>query len=179
MARRSNAKRKPVIVETLETPTEAQLANGAYERDTIIHADTYRRETVYLNRGGDAVARWKNAGKLSDSQSRAIDYCTRLWNLVGLNQRVTANYGETIRITGDTEQRALTKIEAREDLDRVIDYFPGALRGYFSLFENVCRFGEPAGVAGGRLGFGDRTGDARAHQIVCFVADTIATFERL
>lgn len=137
---------------------------------------TYEGERRVINRGGTPVMRWIAANKLSDTQALAIQLCYRLWALVGLEQRTTAAYGE--RIAGNAEisdQRSAMLIEAREDLHRIQDYIPG---GYWTIFENVCRFDEPAGIAGSRMGSA-RGAEDRAHTIVCFVADIIAMNERL
>ena len=151
----------------LQVITPEQRAKGGYEGDG-------RR---IINRGGTPVMRWITSGRLTDTQALAINTCYRLWEMVGIKQRTTAAYGERIAAADwIDEQRALTLIEAQQDLDRIKDYIPAA---WWSVFENVCRFDEPAGVAGSKLGFGERTGDARAHTVVCMVADIIAMRERL
>lgn len=139
---------------------------------------TYQGERRIVN-NHDPVARWLSATppRLSDSQKRSIDHVRRLWELSGLQQRVTANYGQAIGGIGSTEHRAHLEIEAREDLHRIKGYFAGPLSTYFDVFENVCRWGEPAGVAGSTLGFGNRSAQDRAHTIVCFVADYVAARE--
>jgi hypothetical protein len=175
MAKPTKRKKRPDPIQ-LDGPTEAQLANGTYTRDDIIHVDFAQRATVHINRGGTPLARWKDS--LSDSQKAGIGHCLRLWELTGLRQSLTANYGQ--RIAGaSNEHRAAVQIDARDDLWRIIDYFPGELRTYWQVFENVCRFDMPAGVAGSDLSQSNRTAEARAHQVVCFVADIIATKERL
>lgn len=121
----------------------------------------------------DPVERWKAAGKLSQPQQVVIEMCQRLWRLAGLQQRVTASYGERMPASTGYELRALTEIEAREDLHRMQDYVPAQ---YWSIFELVCRWGEAAGVAGGE---GDRNGAHKAYVVVCFVADIIASKERV
>jgi hypothetical protein len=67
-------------------------------------------------------------------------------------------------------------LDAKADLKRIEGYFAG-LDAYWNCFVNVCWHGEPAGVAGSRLGYGSRGGEIRAHTIVCFVADKIAERE--
>lgn len=137
---------------------------------------TYEGERRIINRGGTPVMRWLASGKISDTQGLAIQTCYRLWALVGLEQRTTAEYGERISGSADiSDERSAMLVEAREDLHRIRDYVPP---GYWSVFENVCRFDEPAGIAGSRLGSA-RGAEDRAHTIVCFVADIIAMKERL
>lgn len=177
MARKGRqAKRLPA--DPMVTPTQAQLENGSYERKFITHTETNTKAMAFVS-DHDPVERWLRAGRLSDTQETAIIFVRRLWELAGIKQSVTANYGERIPGSGNSERRAINEIEAREDLHRIIDYFPTPLDGYYRLFENVCRHGMPAGVAGGALGFGTRSAQDRAHQIVAFVADIISSKERL
>lgn len=177
MGKATNAKKRiPSPVEALDGPTEAQKANGNYERTDFIHADTARRVTAFVNRGGTPYARWKAEDKLTDNQRVAIDHVIRLWALAGTEQRITANYGERIPGSGNAEHRAINEIEARQDLHRIREYIPAK---YFDCFENCIRWDEPAGIAGSKLGFGGRSACDRAHQVVCFVADIIFEKERL
>ena len=173
MARKAS-KRKPVI-QPLDGPTPEQIAKGGVGREDFIHADLGQRVTAYVNRGGTPLARWIAEGKLSDNQQTAIAHCLYLWRMAGIDQRVTANYGERIPGSGSNEHRAANEIEARHDLHRIQGYIPAK---YFDCYQNVIRFDEPAGVAGSKLGFTGRACD-RAHTIVCFVADLIFEKERL
>jgi hypothetical protein len=149
---------------TLSVITPEQRAKGTYEGERRI-----------VN-NHDPVQRWIAAGKLTDGQQHAIGFVRRLWEIAGLERPVTASYGHVARGGGCAERRAVVEIDAREDLHRVQDYVP---RPYWSVFEQVCRFGEPAGVAGSTLGFGGRSAQDRAHTVVCFVADVVAMRERL
>lgn len=136
---------------------------------------TYEGERRIVN-NHDPVQRWIASGKLTEGQQHAIGYVRRLWDIAGMEARLTANYGHVAKGAGCAERRALIEIEAREDLHRVQDYVP---MQYWSVFELVCRFGEPAGVAGSSMGAGGKTAQARAHTIVCFVADIVAMKEGL
>lgn len=149
---------------TLTVITPEQRAKGTYEGERRI-----------IN-NHDPVMRWIALGRLSESQQQAIGYVRRLWEIAGLERPVTANYGAVARGGGCAERRAAIEIDAREDLHRVQDYVPGQ---YWSVFELVCRFGEPAGVAGSSMGAGGKAAQTRAHTIVCFVADVVAMKERL
>lgn len=154
----------------LDIITPEQRAKGGYEGDG-------RR---IVNRGGTPVARWIKAGKLSPSQITAIEHCQRLWRITGTDQRVTSLYGEAFGGTGGTESESTIQryMAAKEDLARVEGYFTG-LDNWWNVFVNVCRFDEPAGVAGSRLGVVDKEAIHRALTTVCFIADIIATRERL
>lgn len=148
--------------------TPEQRAKGIY--------DCKKRPVV--NRGGDPVQRWTWGGRLSDRQKLAIEVCIRLWEKAGLKQRITQKYGTRVPSAASdwVELRAHDEIEARAHLYRLQGLIPDM---YWDVFENVCRHGEPAGVAGSRLGWGSRSAQERAHTIVCVVADIIANSERL
>lgn len=133
---------------------------------------TYSGTRTIVN-NHDPVERWKASGKLTQAQQVVIEMCQRLWRLAGLQQRVTASYGERMPASVSYELRALTELEAREDLHRIQDYVPAK---WWSIFENVCRHQMPAGVAGGE---DDRNGAHKAFVVVCFVADVIAMKERV
>ena len=137
---------------------------------------TYRGNRMIVN-NHDPVRRWIASGKLTEGQQLAIAHVRRLWELSGLWQRVTARYGDTPGGCGNGEHRAALEIDARADLHRIMDYIPSV---YFQVFENVCRWGHPAGTAGELLSEGsNRVADVRAHVCVCFVADVIAMKERV
>lgn len=175
-ARRKATPPSPAI--PMDGPTQAQIANGQYERASMPAPDGGNRVAqLHINRGGTPVARWIATGKLSDTQSLAIQLCYRLWALVGCNQHTTAAYGERVAgLSHHDERRAVNEIEARDDLRRIQGYIPPP---FWQCFENVCRFDEPAGSAGSKLGWGSRSSHDRAHTVVCFVADTIAMKEGL
>ena len=149
----------------LDIITPEQRAKGTYCGDKRI-----------TNRGGTPIMRWIAAGKISETQGLAISLCMKLWAITGLEQRTTASYGERIGGGGGSDSRSELEIDARDDLHRIKDYIPDK---YWEVFENVCRFDEPAGVAGSRLGYGSRSAEHRAHTTVCFVADIIADREWL
>lgn len=175
---RNAAKRKtPILVEELVPPTEQQLARGSYNGDFVVD-EAGRQAWAYRSTEHDPVARWERAKRIDQRQKAVIDHMRRLWDMVGIKQRVTASYGERVGGGGSAEIASLAMIEAKEDLDRIESYFVG-LRPYWRVFENCCRFGMSAGVAGEEFGFGSRSSQDRAHQIVLFIADFIATRERI
>lgn len=181
--RNARRKIKPARPDVAAAPREpivpaVALANGDYRKRFITHVETNTKAETFVS-SHDAVARWDDAGRLTDNQLTVIAMLRRLWELTGLRQRITASYGERIPGVSCNELAAINEIEAREDLKRIEGYFPGALRTYFSVFENICRHGMTAGLAGAALSTSSRTADARAHQVVCFVADIIATNERV
>ena len=175
MGKATNRKRKATVAtDILDGPTEAQLANGDYVREFVTNGDTSTKSMAHINRGGSPVIRWHSTGKLDDRQLAIIHWVQRLWTLAGATQRLTAQYGERIPSAASVELMAARTLAATEDLDRIKGYIPAR---YFDVFENVCRWDMPAGVAGGELGFGPRSSIDRAHTIVCFVADVIGMKE--
>lgn len=153
--------------------------HGDYQDRFVMHAETATRAKALVNRGGDPVSRWEAAGKMEPHQMLAITKLRGLWELAGIRQRVTANYGEPMHGGSDTEHAAHRQIQARHDLHRIRDYFPAPIDSYFAIFENVVRHDWPAGVAGAREGQSEKTAQARALTVVQFVADIIAMKERL
>lgn len=149
----------------LDVITPEQRAKGSYQGERRI-----------VN-NHDPVQRWIASGRLTESQQLAIGYVRRLWDIAGLERSVTANYGQVTGGSGSSERRNVIEIDAREDLHRCQDYVPGL---YWTVFENVCRWGQSAGVAGDILTPGsNRAADVRAHQTVAFVADVVAMKEGL
>lgn len=176
MARKNRRKDKHVPLEQIIAPTPEQMARGGYAIGTVSDDDG-RKWAAYTNAHHDPVSRWMTAGKIDSRQKAVIDTVRRLWDRVGLKQRLTASYGERMA-GGSIEVATAATLDARDDLARIEGYFAG-LRPYWAVFENVCRFGENAGIAGSALGMGTTGNEARAHLIVCFVADFIAARERI
>lgn len=159
-------------------PVHAQQ-HGDYVSDFVTLVEDGTKAHTTINRGGSPVERWIASGKLSQGQQAVIATCLYLWRLSGLRQAVTANYGHKVGGVSCAEHRATTELEAREDLRRYQGYFPGPLKSYWDVFENVVRHGIAAGSAGAAVGYTSRAAQDRAHTIVCFVSDVIATNERL
>lgn len=165
-------KSQPVV------PIEA-MANGDYKPEFVVNHETNTKAYVLVNRGGTPLCRWRAGGQLSITQDAAIKLCEYLWRTISRPLKLTADYGERIPGNGNTETRSNAEIDARADMKRIEGYFPGPLKAYFAVFENICRYDMPAGVAGSTLSRSSRTADARAHQVVCLVSDIIAQKEGL
>lgn len=127
---------------------------------------------MLVNRGGTPVARWITAGLLSDSQQAAIKHCERLWSELN-GKRITANWDAT---GGGGAGDGWAEQEALDSLKRIKAYVPPK---YWSIFEGVCRFDEPAGVAGSQLTANSSDQSCAARTTVQFVADIIVMKERL
>jgi hypothetical protein len=97
-----------------------------------------------------------------------------LWRLIGASGPLVTNLDRTVH--GCPGEGNIAEIEARGDLHRIRSGFPNP---YWDLFENVCRFDEPAGIAGSRLAGDSRSAANAARLVVAMVADTIYLRERL
>lgn len=151
-------------------PVEAER-HGDYQRGFVTHVETATKAHTMRNYASDPVKRWEKAGALSTTQLAAIELCRTLWERAGIQQRVTANYGERLPPTASAEDRSAVEIDARRELHRMQDEIPAQ---YWSVFENICRFGLPIGVTASAAGYVGTGAELRARTVVCFVADLIA-----
>ncbi|HEX8553184.1 MAG TPA: hypothetical protein VF695_00620 [Sphingomonas sp.] len=147
---------------------------GSVNEHAAKQGDYVRHNNRTINRGGTTIARWRTAQMITDGQMAAILHCERLWSLTEVPARVVANLDRAV--FGSPGDGNVREIEARHDLHRIRGGFPPA---YWSVFENVVRFDEPAGLAGSKLAADDKQRRAKAHVVVCFVADMIVMRERL
>lgn len=136
--------------EPLVTPET--LAHGDYhEAWTELEG---KRTRVLLNRGGSTIQRWLNAPTctiLGDGERAAIRYCQSLWH------RIDHKGMSLIRVdNGRTD--GLAEHEALAELAGLRARLPGR---YWDLFENICRWEQPAP-------------DRQAKLAVGFVASLIA-----
>lgn len=123
------------------------------------------------NRGGTPIARWRGEKLLSDTQNLAIDYCIRLWERAG-RQALTM---DPMKVVGIPPSSGWSQQEA---LDELAHFKKAVPTTYWSVYENVCRFDEPAGTAGSKLASDNSSARVSARIIVCFVADLIAMWKR-
>lgn len=174
----TNARKRKEHVNVIElmAPPPEQIAKG-YTAGFVMDDDG-KQARAYRNCAHDPVERWLKAGRIEGSQKAAIDVVRRLWGILGVTPKVTASYGERIGGSSGGEHMTAIYLDAKDDLHRIQGYFAG-LHSYWDCFENVCRWNEPAGVAGSDLGYATSSAQLRALTIVQFVADIIATKERL
>jgi hypothetical protein len=156
----------------LVNPFAAQ--HGDFERVHGIDAKGNLNMRPMINRGGTAIDRWSRDKLLSATQLAAIEHVRRLWTLVDAGPRLIANLDRTV--FGCPGDGNMAEIEARDDLHRIRSTFHPT---YWDVFENVCRFDEPAGSAGSRMANDDPTRRTMARTIVCLIADHIYMRERL
>lgn len=174
MAKRKKVKTVGVLQRIADRAAREREAPVAVNDFAAQHGDYESNLRFIVNRGGTPLARWKKAGLLSETQEAAIQHCTRLWELTSTSGSLVANLDRTV--FGCPGDGNMAEIQARTDLQRIKTGFPAR---YWSVFENVCRFDEPAGVAGSKLAEDDVTRRTMARTIVCMVADMIFMRERL
>lgn len=127
---------------------------------------------VLLNRGGSAVERWVHSGAFGPHQERAIRYTQGLWERADGKLRAV----DLTRDRVDELIDGLSQQEALDELKRFKDRFP---REYWSVYENVCRFDEEAGVAGSNLANNRRSAIDAARTCVGMTAGMIAMWRGL
>lgn len=151
-----------------------QLARGdhAIVETPIRDAGRIKTEKTLVNRGGTPIARWRAANLLSYSQIAAIEHCERLWERLP-GKGLVMDIG---KVPGAGAGDGWAEQEALDDLRRIKGHVPAR---YWDVFENVCRFDEPAGFAGSALTDCRNDQVATARVTVQFVADIIAMKERL
>lgn len=129
---------------------------------------------VMLNRGGTAVERWianDKAGLFDMPQQSAIRWTQNLWLRAEGGLRAIDPTREVIDAPlGWSQQEALTHLQ------RLKDRVPPR---YWSVYENVCRWDEEAGVAGSKIASNSRSAIDAAKTTVAFIASLIAMWERL
>jgi hypothetical protein len=126
-----------------------------------------------VNRGGTPIARWRTAKMISDSQMAAIEHCWRIWAAIGRSSGLVMDFN---RVKAQGNSDGWSEQQALDDMRRIKGYFP---EKWWNIFENVCRFDEPAGSAGSKLCNNRDEHVAAARTVVQFVADVIAMNERL
>lgn len=169
----------------IETPLE-RASRFAREREANEQAQAplvntyasqhgvYERNLKFVvNRGGTPIARWKACGSLDDHEIAAIEHCWNLWGRAGSQSGLVMDLN---KIPGMPGGDGMAQHEALSDLHRIKGYFPAK---WWDIFENVCRFDEPAGVAGSKLANNKDEHVAAARTAVKFVASMIAWKERL
>ena len=133
---------------------------------------------VVRNYGGSPIERWHAKNALDERQMAAILFYQNAWRMWIGEPRVVANWSAVIvrQAHGAVEIYAGTRMAAKESL-RLLDqevFFREPV-DHFQVWQNVVIFDEPAGVAGGRVGFMvKKSAEAAARIIVGSMAHKIA-----
>lgn len=159
---------------------EAQVARGHHELGTIVDLDgsiggkRMSMVKVLINRGGTAIDRWiahDKAGLFGEPQQNAIRYCQNLWvRAAGQIAAIDPGADRIDAPLGWSQQEAFAELAWLERR------MPSV---YWSVFENVCRWDEEAGVAGSRLASNSRSAIDAAKTAVAFSASLVAMWRRL
>lgn len=140
--------------QPLVTPEAA--ANGDYKEGwTEIDG---MRARVMINRGGSTIQRWLNSPAddiMDDSERAAIRYCQRLW--------ARLDYHAPCMVVVDCGTDGMAEHEALAELAALKIRLPSR---HWAVFENICRFEQPAT-------------DRHSRLTVAFVAGMIALWRGL
>ena len=156
------------LVDQLVTK-EAQ-AHGDYVKVTLAKTEDddgpggeKGARVVVMNRGGSTIDRWEASGALDDTQMSAIKKYRHAHHLAFGTPSIGQDWGRLgmvqIRGTLTISDFIADAIEAKDtllNLDKEV--FGRMPRSYFDVWQNVVLHDEPAGIAGGRLGFKGRNG---------------------
>ena len=132
---------------------------------------------VVRNRGGTPLDRWHANGGLDDRQMAALLVYSQAWEKMWSLPRVVANWSMVhSRDAGPAVELYTGSVIAARNTLRLIDneIFFKFDPGYFSTFQNVVIFEEPAGVAGGRAGYTHKAAEGAAKAIVAMFSSMIA-----
>jgi hypothetical protein len=165
---RNAAKRKDIVpVEELIAPTPEQLAKGNVSARFVVHVDSWT--TAKAHKVSNVLDRWFDEGRAGfEAPARAaIEWCQTRWEARGVIGRQCASYSPASGGGG----QAVRDIEMRDELDDMKGLFPAR---HWNVFENVVRWGYPAGDAGGEFANNDPQAIASARAIVGLIANVIA-----
>lgn len=167
---RLRKRKAPRVIEQLETPNVAQLANDDFDRDFITHTETNTKAMAYRRRDSCIVERWVKEGGIGfgHGANQVIANCQVFWTRLG-EPRLIALYGQ--RMPASTHSEGYSQQEALDELHFYSRMVP---KPYWSVFESVIRHNEPAGVAGSRFAKNDPQRIQSAKVITGFVASVIA-----
>lgn len=172
---KGSAKRKaPDMRGPLQRLLDAERTAGEQSRLDVI-TPQMRERGDYTGRGSRIVHvstldRWFRDGDtgFGEGSRLAVEWCQKRWEARGYIGKLCANYSPTVG-TGSCD--ADRDVELRDELDEVKGWFPHA---YWTVFENVCRHGLPAGTAGSDLADNPAQAIAAAKATVGLVASFIA-----
>ena len=170
MGSRKSRKPRKAANENEPLVNEFAAQHGIFTRA----AESGEMRRAMKNRGGTTLDRWEAKGLLSETQLAAILHMDRLWRLIESGPRLVANLDRTV--FGCPGDGNAAEIEARADVARISSGFPPAA---WDVFENVCRWDQPAGTAGSRLANVSRSASEAARIYVCLIADMIYLRERM
>lgn len=151
-------------------PTPEQHAAGEYKDRYVTHVESFTRSKAFVNRS-NIVDRWFDERWPGFEQGArlAIDWCHKAWEARGEIGNTTANYEPTVG--GGVMTQFARDVELVDDLMRLSQLFHPT---HWAVFENVCRWGMPAGVAGSDLATNTPQSIASARATVGLVANFIA-----
>lgn len=173
MGKATNRKRRETVAvtEILDGPTQAQLANGDYVREFVMHAESATQSMANRNRVSSIVDKWfeERWPGFEYGAQLAINWCHKCWEARGHIGNLTANYEPTI--SSGTVTQFARDVELKDELDEVRSWFHPT---HWSVFEDCVRWGKAAGIAGAALESNNAQAIAATRATVGLVANFIA-----
>ena len=172
MARPKRKQRKvDAVFEPRALPTPEQLASGEFVDDFITQVDSNTKAKAF--RRTSLVERWmaEDPKTFNEPARRVIGDCLMLWARLG-EPRLVALYGE--RMPASTNGDGHAAHDAQRRLTAMREALGPHMRHYWSVWENVLRFGLSAGVAGTHFANNPAQRIQSAKVIVGMVANMLA-----
>ena len=150
-------------------PDEAQ-GHGDYRDEFVYHHESGCKTQTKRNHG-KLLERWFNEGGIGFDKGAqaAVERCTALWELRPTIGNLCARYGPQAPSGGFQGYEG--EMDLRDELDEFKSWFPPA---YWSIYENVVRWGQPAGAVGSEMADNPPQAIASAKAVVGMVASFIA-----
>lgn len=161
--------------QPLVTPEAAR--HGDYVDTLVLDPKGHggKMAKVTINRVSRIVDKWLNEESVGFGPGAriAINHCHTLWERMPVIGKLTAIYDPPTS-RAQIHHENISGIDAAKELARLARDIPPP---YWRVFENVVRWGHPAGTAASGFFANDAQAIASAKTIVGFVASLIATRE--
>ena len=163
---------KQIEARPAEAPTPEQMAKGDVVVQFVTHVET--NTITKAHRVSSIVERWFAEGwpGFDEPARAAIDWCHVRWEARGIIGKQCANYSPTNGAGGNAGR----DMELTDELDMIKNRFPAP---FWRVFENVVRWGQPAGTCGSSMAKNGKQAISSARATVGMIANMIAMELRL
>lgn len=151
-------------------PVEAQR-HGDYQDEFVTDVDTNTKVQTKRNQVSSIVDKWFREGGVGfdGGAKAAVERCVALWELRPVIGHLCATYGPLMPSGGFSGHES--HMDLRDELDEFKSWFHP---GHWAVYENVVRWGQPAGLAGSSMADNAPQAIASAKAVVGMVASFIA-----
>lgn len=145
--------------------------HGDYRDEFVTHVESNTIAKAPRNRVSNIVDRWFREGGIGfDGGAKiAVERCLTLWEARPTIGQHCAKYEPHIPSGGNPGYE--NEMDLKDELDTFRGWFPTP---HWLIFENVVRWGQPAGVAGSDMAANPAQAIASAKAVVGMVASYIA-----